>query len=317
MPRIETYLAAQVATRPDAHAISDTIGADWTYADLERAVTALMAELAQRGVGPGDRVLILSENCAAKVAALFACWRLRATAVPINARHTAPEITRVINHAEPKVVLATSQVSADAADHAKRLESERISGHFGELHLVPTDFTCEDGDPDLGVLLYTTGTTGDPKGVMLTHDNLNFGGRASVHLRSMTSADLIHGVLPTTHVFGLSSIVIAAFMAGARLRTVPRFDPAQTCAALCDGVTLFSGVPQMHALIMAHARAEGLTTLGENSLRYVSSGAAPLDPIWKREAEAFYGVAIQNGYGMTETTAGVCLLYTSPSPRDS
>ena len=77
-----------------------------------------------------------------------------------------------------------------------------------------------------------------------------------------------------------------------------------TVVALRDGVTLFSAVPQMHALLMQYSKEQGLTSLGSDTLRYVSSGAAPLDPTWKRKAEAFYGVAIQNGYGMTETTAG-------------
>ncbi|WP_150120761.1 class I adenylate-forming enzyme family protein, partial [Sulfitobacter sp. HI0040] len=70
--------------------------------------------------------------------------------------------------------------------------------------------------------------------------------------------------------------------------------------------TLLSAVPQMHALLMQYTKEQGLTSLGSDRLRYVSSGAAPLDPAWKRKAEAFYGVALQNGYGMTETTAGVC-----------
>ncbi|MEL7092764.1 MAG: fatty acid--CoA ligase family protein, partial [Pseudomonadota bacterium] len=92
---------------------------------------------------------------------------------------------------------------------------------------------------------------------------------------------------------------------GAMIRLVPRFDADAALTALRDGITLFSAVPQMHALIMAAARRRGLDRLGSDALRYVSSGAAPLDPAWKRSAEAFYGVAVQNGYGLTESTAGV------------
>jgi acyl-CoA synthetase (AMP-forming)/AMP-acid ligase II len=158
---------------------------------------------------------------------------------------------------------------------------------------------------DVAVLLYTTGTTGDPKGVMLTHGNVRFGGLTSANLRDMTHADVVYGVLPTTHVFGLCSVVVAAVYAGAPVLLAPRFEVAKVYAALRAGVTLFSGVPQMHALLMQYTKEQGLKALGSKTLRYVSSGAAPLDPTWKREAEAFYGVALQNGYGMTETTAGV------------
>jgi acyl-CoA synthetase (AMP-forming)/AMP-acid ligase II len=162
-----------------------------------------------------------------------------------------------------------------------------------------------DADPEVAVLLYTTGTTGTPKGVMLTHDNLCFGGRTSANLRGMTPEDVIYGVLPVTHVFGLASVVTAATYAGAHVRFEPRFSAAALYAALTDGVTLLSAVPQMHALLMQYTKEQGYDRLPSETLRYVSSGAAPLDPTWKRKAEAFYGVALQNGYGMTETTAGV------------
>jgi len=154
------------------------------------------------------------------------------------------------------------------------------------------------------VILYTTGTTGTPKGVMLTHGNLIFGGESSARLRGMQADDVIWGVLPLTHVFGLTSMLAAGLATGAHIRLEPRFSAAQTLAALQSDVTVLPAVPQMHAAIMAEARGQGLDRLAR-PLRYVSSGAAPLDPDWKRRAEAFYGIALQNGYGMTETTAGV------------
>jgi len=110
-----------------------------------------------------------------------------------------------------------------------------------------------------------------------------------------------------THVFGLSSIVTAAMCAGAQIRLEARFSAATLYRALGEGVTLLSAVPQMHALVMQYTREQGHKKLQGSALRYVSSGAAPLDPEWKRKAEAFYGVALQNGYGMTETTAGICV----------
>ncbi|WP_299367945.1 class I adenylate-forming enzyme family protein [uncultured Tateyamaria sp.] len=311
MDSVHDLLAHQVATRPDALAFEDVTGARLSFAQLGLAADEIAEVLKRKGIGPGDRVMIVSENCAAKVAALFATWALGAIAVPINARQTAAEIARVDAHAEPKAVFFTTQVSPDAEKHcitAQRkiadLEASTISGVWGQLALHCPRGDSLAGDSDVAVLLYTTGTTGDPKGVMLTHANVRFGGATSANLRAMTPADMIYGVLPTTHVFGLCSVVVAAIHAGAPVRLVPRFDVPSVFGALRDGITLFSAVPQMHALLMAHARAQGLGTLGSATLRYVSSGAAPLDPTWKREAEAFYGVALQNGYGMTESTAG-------------
>ncbi|MEL6465930.1 MAG: class I adenylate-forming enzyme family protein [Pseudomonadota bacterium] len=311
MPSVYDLLAHQVATRPDALALEDVTGARLTYAQLSAAADEIAEVLKTKGITPGDRVMIVSENCVAKVAALFATWLIGAIAVPINARQTEAEIARVDAHAEPKAVFFTTQVSPDAEKYSTNaqkkiadIDASTISGAWGELALHCPRGDSFGGDADVAVLLYTTGTTGDPKGVMLTHSNVRFGGKTSAELRGMHHDDLIYGVLPTTHVFGLCSVVFAAIHAGAPVRLVPRFVVADVFDALRDGITLFSAVPQMHALLMAHAKALGQPALGSKSLRYVSSGAAPLDPTWKREAEAFYGVAIQNGYGMTESTAG-------------
>lgn len=305
MGRVETFLFDHAKHRPQAPALSDATGLDWSYAALGGAVLALADVLRAEGVQTGDRVALLSENCGPKIAALFAIWHCRAVAVPINARQTEAEVTRVLDHSEPKVVLATTSVSEPARAHAARLGAVSLSGAWGCLDLARLHADAAAETADIAALLYTTGTTGVPKGVMLSHDNLRFGGRSSAQLRHMTLEDRVYGVLPTTHVFGLSSVVMATIYTGAHVQLVPRFVVDGTFSALRDGITMFSGVPQMHAQLMAHARAQGLTTLGADRLRYVSSGAAPLDPTWKREAEAFYGVALQNGYGMTETTAGV------------
>lgn len=299
-----TLLSGQAAARPDALALEDATGAVWSYRAVHRNAEALAKALRAQSVGPGDRVMCVAENCAAAVAAMFACWTLGAVAVPVNARQTAPELDKVIAHAQPRIILFTSHVSTDAAAHARRLEATPMAGLWGTLDRVAGPANSPENDADIAVILYTTGTTGDPKGVMLTHDNLNFGGATSAHFRGMTTRDLIYGVLPMTHVFGLCSIIVASVYAGSAVRLIPRFDVGAVFDGLHHGITLFSGVPQMHAVLMAHAKAQGLDHLGSETLRFVSSGAAPLDPAWKRRAEAFYGVAIQNGYGMTESTAG-------------
>lgn len=299
-------LQHQYETRPAAPAYSDRAGLCWSWADLDRAVSDLTQALSQAGVCATDRVLLLAENSAEAIATLFACSRLGAIVIPFNARQTAPEVEKIINHATPAAVVITSAISVEAEAHAARLGAQPIRGAFGVLSLLQA---ATDPDPDLtdvACILYTTGTTGDPKGVMLTHSNLLFGGRASAELRHMSPDDLVYGALPITHVFGLASIVTACAIAGAHVRLEARFSAEKLYNALQDGVSLLSAVPQMHALLMQYVKERGLTDLNSPALRYVSSGGAPLDPDWKRKAEAFYRVALQNGYGMTETTAGIC-----------
>ena len=315
-PRWHHFLDTQIKTCPDALALTDNGGASWDFAALGNACEAVQGALISAGVVAGDRVMIIAENCAAAVGALFACSRMGAVGVPTNARQTSAEITRILTHARPAAVLFTNAISQDAAAHGARLNAREITGPFGRLLLATPYGSNPDPERDVAVLLYTTGTTGTPKGVMLTHGNLVFGGRSSVAIRGMTSDDVIYGVLPLTHVFGLSSIVTAAMCAGAHIRFEARFSAERLYHALGDGVTLLSAVPQIHALLMQYTREQGVENLKESALRYVSSGAAPLDPEWKRKAEAFYGVALQNGYGMTETTAGICVTQSALGDPD-
>ncbi|MCD9148304.1 class I adenylate-forming enzyme family protein [Pseudophaeobacter flagellatus] len=315
MKRWHDLLAAQAATRPEAAAFSDSLGLSWSYGELAAAVAELGDLFKGAGVVPGDRVMVLSENCCATVAALMATSQCGAVAVPVNARMSAGEVDRIIDHARPALVLITTQIEGAAQGHADRLQAVPISGGFGALHMAdltakrPADAQAADdgvAPEEVAVLLYTTGTTGAPKGVMLTHGNLLFGGRTSVELRDMVPGDVIYGVLPMTHVFGLASVMTAALYSGAEVWLEARFSAAKLYAALRRGVTRLAAVPQMHALVMQFAKEQGLERLDSPVLQYVSSGAAPLDPDWKRRAESFYGVALQNGYGMTEATAGVC-----------
>ncbi|MDF1728404.1 MAG: class I adenylate-forming enzyme family protein [Sulfitobacter sp.] len=306
MERVEDFLADQCAARPQAPALSDSAGTSWSYAGLDRASADLAARLQEAGVAAQDRVLLLSENCAEAVATLFACWRIGAVAIPVNARQTEGEVARILIHATPAAVLTTSNISRDAEAHAARLGAEEIIGDFGRMHLALPHPSAPDPElHDVAVLLYTTGTTGDPKGVMLTHGNMRFGGLSSANLRRMTPADRIYAVLPLTHVFGLISVVTGCCQSGASLRLEARFSPAALYRAVMEeGVTILPAVPQMHALVMQYAKEQGLERLGAPHLRYVSSGGAPLDPAWKRKAEQFYGLPLQNGFGMTETASG-------------
>lgn len=312
---IHQCLDKQASTRPDARALIDTIGCDWSYADLATHSVALAGELTGHGVCTNDRILVVLENCAAAVAAIFAASRIGATVVPCNARLSTSELERIVNHSSPSAILFTSTVSSPAREHAAAMGATTLQ----TLKELAGVFPGSSPDPelaDVATILYTTGTTGVPKGVMLTHSNLNFGGQVASQTRLVTSADTLYGILPISHVFGLSSIIMTGVISGACIRLEPRFVPAKLYEALTTGVTLLSAVPQMHALLMQYANEQGFDQLPTKTLRYVSSGAAPLDPDWKRRAEEFYGVPLQNGYGMTETTAGASVTRQTECNKD-
>ncbi|GLQ38791.1 AMP-binding protein [Rhizobium albus] len=321
MTRIHHPLEAQHSARPTAPALRDHDGRRITFAELDEIVRAMADELATRGLRPGDRLLILAENCAALVALIMAASRLDAIAVPINARMTEHELRRIAEHADPRLTVYLTQVSTSALDHAGSAAAPAWHTPLGQLAIQtaegsPEPEPVQPDDKQIGLILYTTGSTGTPKGVMLSHANLLFGGQTSARMRHMGPGDLILGALPMTHVFGVTSMMIAGMVAGAELWLFPRFSAGAALDALQADVSIFPAVPQMHALIMAEAEARGMDRLPPGRLRYVSSGAAPLDPDWKRRAETFYGTALQNGYGLTETTAGATLTTNPPGVAD-
>ncbi|WP_349359139.1 class I adenylate-forming enzyme family protein [Stappia sp.] len=318
--RIHQMVDGHAEATPQRLAVIDADGTQVTYAAYRDATRAAADTLRAAGVRAGDRVLIVAENCFTLAALILACSRLDAWAIPVNARMTAAEIGRVAAHATPRVTAFTTAVSPEARAHAEAAGAQVHETGFGAVALAGDETARPEpvrADADqVAVLLYTTGTTGAPKGVMLTHANLCFAAEASADLRDLTAQDRVYGALPLTHVFGLASMLMASAHAGACVQLETRFSPERLLAALRDGATAFPAVPQMHALLMKHTADLGMTRLEGAKLRYVSSGAAPLDPAWKRKAEAFYGLALQNGYGMTETTAGICGTRNPPGTPD-
>ncbi|SAK89471.1 AMP-binding domain-containing protein [Caballeronia hypogeia] len=306
-----------IALREDARAL--------TYAQLEHAVDALASRFAAAGVRAGDRVMLVGENSVALVTAFFAVSRLDAWALVANARLSAVELDAIRAHAKPRIAFFTVEASDDAAHHAQRdaartetLDATPI-GAFAlsavdassgqEPHGLPANRQC-------AALIYTTGTTGAPKGVMLSHRNLLFVAAISSTLRRVGPDDRVYAVLPISHVFGLTSVCLGSLYAGATLRLAARFDTEQAGRVLRDErMTIFQGVPAMHAKLIDRYTPEG--GLHASSLRFVYCGGSPLDMSLKAAAEAFYGVPLHNGYGMTETSPTVSNTRLDAPARDA
>lgn len=307
--RIHHLLEQQAAHVPDAIALTTASTGGVSFATWLQASQDLATQLREAGVKPGHRVMLVAENSSALAAGLIAASLLDAWSIPVNARLSVPEIARIRDHARPAAVLFTHTVSDAALAHARAANAREVDAGAEPVMLAIQPGTVAEpvraGAGQVATLLYTTGTTGDPKGVMLTHANLIYGGQTSAAHRGITADDYIYGVLPLTHVFGLASAFMAELAAGACLELVPRFDAAVTFAALQSRVSIFPAVPQMHALLMAHASQNGLEKLDAERLRYISSGGAPLDLAWKQKVESFFGLSLFNGYGMTEATAGI------------
>ncbi|MEL6948207.1 MAG: fatty acid--CoA ligase family protein, partial [Pseudomonadota bacterium] len=234
---------------------------------------------------------------------------LDAWAMPVNARLSAGEIDHLMAHAEPRLVVMTTGVSQDAQTHAARLKAKPMKGHDGVALLACGDVVAEpvqaQADAQVAALMYTSGTTGNPKGVMLSHASLAWYADVSRTIRHMTPADRTYCVLPLTHIYGLASAFLATLHAGASLHTAPRFAPKTVYEALAAGATIMPAVPAMYAQLLDYAEAQAWSALPSTSLRHIMTGGAPLDPDWKRRVERFFKLPLHNGYGMTECAPGI------------
>ncbi len=299
-----------VATRAKELAIIDYNDRQYTWRDVQLAVDDALDILIEAGLKAGDRLVLAFENSIAVPAFFFAAAQLNAATVVINSRITSAELKRIFTHSDPSVIVFCTENSDAARAHAKKFNARAVKGAFNEVAiLIRTGSIPEpvfdDPSKQVAVLLYTSGTTGAPKAAMLTQSSLVAAAYASAKVRNMNSNDLCFIALPLSHIFGLVTFLAVCFSKAA-MRLEAKFDVKRLFDALQKDVTYFPGVPQMHAHLFHYAKANNKPTYTRGILRIASSGGAPLDPAWKREAEEFYGLALQNGYGLTECCAGVC-----------
>ncbi|MEM7292878.1 MAG: AMP-binding protein [Pseudomonadota bacterium] len=292
-------------TEPDKCAALDHNLRAFSYKALHDAVDLAQAILREAGVRAGDRVMVVAENSVAHMAMALACSRLDAWVVPVNARLTESELWHIRNHAQPRVCVFTTAASSAAFNHAKNWNANFLSVEglddlavLGQLDAKPEPVFLSPNE-QVAVLIYTTGTMGSPKGVMLTHANFFFTINAGIDVRNLTDTDYVYTAPPHTHIFALT-VTLASLTAGAKVRFVPRFEPEQVFQAFIEGVSVFPAVPAMYNRLLVHAQQVGIEKPDAPALRYISAGGAPLDISWKQRVERFFDLPLQNGYGMTE-----------------
>jgi len=305
--RISDILAPWIERSPNQAALVEPTGA-WTYSELASRVARTAAWLRDLGVRPGDRVMIVCENCRTFVAVLMASASIDAWPVLVNARLSNREVDEIRDHCAARRVIYTTGVSPHATEHAKRhgaaIEDSPVLGAIGvgslneKVQPEPVDTNVSN---NVAALIYTSGTTGLPKGVMLTHRNLLFVAAVSARIRKLTPCDRLLGVLPMSHAVGLSVVLLGSLLSGATVYLFPRFDPLMFRAVLeKEEITVMLGVPSMFAQMLDYAKLRGVTSLTFPALRIVSSSGAPLHADLKAQVEAFFGLPLHNGYGVTE-----------------
>jgi long-chain acyl-CoA synthetase len=282
-------------------------GGIWTYGELASIVCGTKSWLAEEGVRPGDRVILVGDNSRAFVALLLAVADLDAWPVPVNASISARELGQLRDHCGARRVIyvcASSQATVRAKFHGATVKE---IDDLGSIAVGPLNGQSQPEALDLnpeervGVLLYTSGTTGLPKGVMLSHKALLFVAAESAKIRSLTYRDRVYGVMPMFHVVGLSVVLLGGLLSGATIYLARQFDPVAALRSFeKDELTVVLGAPAMFSLLLEYARVKGIKSLKFPGLRIVASASAPLHSDLKSAVENLFGLVLHNGYGLTE-----------------
>ncbi|NYI70533.1 long-chain acyl-CoA synthetase [Naumannella cuiyingiana] len=302
---IATWVSEQASARPEAPAIKQG-ELVLSYGVLQAAVQRCARLLADRGVGPGDRVALIMPNVAYFPITYFAALWLGATVLPQNPLLKAGEIEYLWNDAEPRVAFVLEMFAEEAIKAANATGVDVIVVRPGEFDQLvagqePVAELTERAGEDTAVLLYTSGTTGQPKGAELTHENL----RSNVvtcgeTLLEISPDDVLFGGLPLFHVFGQTCAMNCAIAFGACLTLMPKFDAAGALKIIAeDKVTIFEGVPTMYMGLIA---AQSAGNHDVSSVRVAISGGAAIPVETLAEVQRVFGFKLLEGYGLSETS---------------
>jgi len=276
-----------------------------TYAQLDGATAHVAGLLRERGVQPGDRVGIMLPNVPYFAVVYYGALRAGAVVVPMNVLLKGREVAFYCSDPECKLLFAWHDFAEAAEAGAKEAGTELIlvaPGEFEELVGSAEAVTelAERSGEDTAVILYTSGTTGQPKGAELTHDNLARNVEAACELFGLDETAVILGALPLFHSFGQTCGLNACIRTGGTLTLIPRFDPAKALEIIArDEVSVFEGVPTMYnAMLHDDSRQDADTS----TLKVCASGGSAMPVEVMKAFEEAFGCQVLEGYGLSETS---------------
>lgn len=313
-------LRRAASVRPEKVAILVPDGPRITYGELDAASDRIAAGLSRRGVGPGDVVAVSLGNVPEFAMAYYGVLKAGAIFSPLNPLFRAEEVTTRLLDCEARVwVLSPEAASAGLDEVRARVSGLReaiVAGSpaWGDLLNAPARPPAPRLRPreDVAVLPYSSGTTGMPKGVMLTHFNITTNVRQSGVARGLTEDDVLLNHLPLFHIYGMTVLMAMPVAWGLTTILVPRFDPALVLAHIARfRPTRYYTVPPA---ILALTRHPAVAATDCRSLRTITAAAAPLPPVLAGEFEGRTGVPVRMGYGLTEA-APTTHVHPDEAPR--
>ncbi len=326
---ISAIIRCQAASNADKTALVFE-GKNITYAEVWQQVKAIAGQLQALGIKQADKVALLMSNDPAFVTSFFAILSIGAVVVPISPLFKSVEINHILSDSRSKVVIAHEGVLVDSlkglsdtsgikhilVKKQPKIEQKYSATSSPGIQIIEladneiiNDFQDLNKDrlSDLAALLYTSGTTGKPKGAMLSHANLLSILPARLNMFNIDENDIALLTVPLYHIYGMAVIMLGTLAKGATLVMLPKFDAATALRIIeSEKITLLSAVPTMYRLLLQETER---TKYNLNSMRLCFSGGAPLDIELLGQIEQTFGVPVIEAYGMTESA---CLGSANP-----
>lgn len=287
-------------------------GETYTYAQLNEKAGRIAAALQKLGIGKGDNVALSCPNLPAFPLAYYAILKTGATVVPLNILLTVDEIAYHLADSQAKAFFYHGESIKAGSEAFKKVASCQHEFNLSGSSTFPEILSqggkvvvsVAVGDTDTAVILYTSGTTGKPKGAELTHSNLLKNAESCRELFKSESNETNLVVLPLFHSFGQTAQMNCGFLTGQTLIFLPRFTPVAAVKTIRDEkVTIFCGVPTMYWAMLTYLKgAEGLDGSVFSSLRIGVSGGSPMPVEIMTTYEKDFGLPILEGYGLSETS---------------
>lgn len=304
MSNLAEALSHSAAANPGSLAIKlDDV--ELTYAQLDGASSLFAGHLVAQGIEPGDRVGMMIPNVPYFPIIYYGILKAGGVVVPMNVLLKGREVEFYLKDPAAKACYAWADFGEDAAIGAEGTDAELTLVKPGEFEALlgaatPIEQIVDRGGDDTAVILYTSGTTGTPKGAELTHENLISNRKTVVDMFSLTPGDIIFGGLPLFHSFGQTCCMNAGIAAGSAITLLPRFEPGKAFDIIeRDKVSVFMGVPTMYIALLNDPKA---STTDTATLRFAVSGGASLPVEVLNAVEALIGGKLLEGYGLSETS---------------
>ncbi|MDQ2074507.1 long-chain fatty acid--CoA ligase [Haloarcula sp. H-GB4] len=310
MTNLVTEVADTVSSTPDSVALSYD-GTEQTYETFWERTGQFAAALNDRGIGEDDRIAIYLPNLPQFVTAFYGALRTGSIVVPMNPQYKAREISHLLSDSGSKAVVTLSENAEAVAEVQPETDVETVVSVGAPVESA-TDFeeflademvpVVKRADDDVAVQPYSSGTTGQPKGVLLSHHNLASNTRSNTALLepSINHEDNLIGTLPLFHIYGMSAVMNAAVFTGATYYPVAEWDPKVVFDLIeSEAITVMYGVPAMFNDMINQPNADEVDL---TSLRFVNSGGSSLPMEVLERFEELFEISLFEGYGLTETS---------------